>query len=185
MMCRFGRREKSWSEGSAWAAKAVVGSFAFAGPKAVRRGLVSYQGGLQWRGVRYDFANASLSVFEELRMLRILGRKARVYHRFFDQGNSALTSSGEGITSILLDVSIVWVTRSRIWGMQVPRLEGFLELFEGVVLVFTRRGRRENLGGGFPRQARFVPLVGFSRPFPCPENRSLGGQFVSISMCIR
>ncbi len=30
MMCRFGRREKSWSEGSALAAKAVVWRVAFA-----------------------------------------------------------------------------------------------------------------------------------------------------------
>jgi hypothetical protein len=29
MMCRFGRREKSWSEGRVAATKAVVGSFAF------------------------------------------------------------------------------------------------------------------------------------------------------------
>jgi len=138
-------------------------------------GLGSYQGGLQWGNVRYDFANASLTVFEELWMLRILGRNARVHHRFFDQGNNALTSSGEGITSILLDVSIVWLTRSRMWGMQVPRLEGFLELFEGVVLVFTRRGGAKILEVGFPRQARFRAASGveFSRPLPCPENRSL------------
>jgi hypothetical protein len=39
MMCRFGRREKSWSEGKVAALKAVMWSFAFDLTKGSRKGV--------------------------------------------------------------------------------------------------------------------------------------------------
>jgi len=59
---------------------------------------------------------------------------------------STLTSSGEGIPSILLDVPNALRTSSQKRGVQVPGLEAFFDLVEGDVLLFTKERGIENSG---------------------------------------
>ena len=82
-----------------------------------------------------------------------LGPKCSSPSPLLHRRKSTLTSSGEGITSILLDVPNALRTSSQKWGMQVPGLEVFFDLVEGDVSLFTKRGESKTLGGS-PRQTR-------------------------------
>ncbi len=65
MMCRFGRREKSWSEGRIAAVKAVVRRFAFDLTKGSQE-VFWYSNKIICSGQLSEmFTNASLTTFDE------------------------------------------------------------------------------------------------------------------------
>jgi hypothetical protein len=84
--------------------------------KGSQEGLSAVLKSSLWlRIVRNDFANDSKTVFDVLRMLRISGRElSNLSPLLGRRDKKALTSSGEGITSIVLDVPLIWGSYSRI-----------------------------------------------------------------------